>query len=821
MNLPGRTTATTCFCLLLAAALVAPLFPSARKPFVLALSGGGARGLSQIGMLKALDEQGLRPDAIVGTSMGAIVGSLYAAGFAPDSILRFAKSLDWSTIYNNSAPRKDLLMSQKAESGNYLFEARIGRNFNILLPQSISDGQVFYRALGPLLAPAQCRCGGNFDSLSVPLRIVSTDILAGKRVAFSSGDLMAAVRASCGFPLIFSPVAIDSMVLMDGGLLSNIPVEACRDQFPDYAIVAVDVTSPLWSRQDMDNPVRLMDQVVNIGLTKQKAAERGLASVLVAPDLAGFRNTDFSNIDSLAGRGYQAVMHSLSRIRAAIGTDSAGRGDTVRRPVKFQNAPPAAAGALAAALGGKGPLAKREFLNTAFRVLRGCGYPFARIRILRETDSGTVADVSTVRVRRFTVRGNEVTRLSTVQSMVGIHLGDTLTERAIGKAISALYASALFKNVEVVPDSNGTVAIVLTEKEFWRVRLGLRFDEYHLLEGYLQPAYENLFGLGIEASLYAQYGPLREKYALAFEQSHVFSSAFANMAQVQAYISREGVVTRTEYQDSLDSTISRVKLEEQTLSRGGVLALVGMQLGRFMMLEGGIRAEKFSVYESPGFKNPFGGFEQGMQYLMARLTGDNLDRFPFPEKGQKTYISLGVAHDVVTGKESFAKVDGGVAPYFTFAKIHTFSPQLQFVWSTTSMPDVEKVYLGGTVPEEQYKDIDVYNCLPFFGLRPRTLPGDIAFLLHGNYRLRIQQGLYFLCSLDWGYAWPWSGRNIGAFGKDFLDKAPVGMGVGVAYEIPVVGPIRFFWGRLLSNKLDPDLNILSENLFYLSVGHDF
>jgi predicted acylesterase/phospholipase RssA len=822
--------------LLFALAFAAPAASAQKKCIALVLSGVGARGLAQIGTILALEQQGLKPDAIVGTSMGAIIGSLYAAGYSPDSILRFAKALDWSSIYVNSVPRKELLMSQKDAAGNYLFEVRFDKNLAMLLPQSISDGQVFYNILGPRFASVQYLAGKDFDSLPIPLRIVSTNILTGTRVIFSRGDLATAVRASCGFPLIFSPVKIDTMLLMDGGLLSNIPVETCREQFPGYAVIAVDVTSPLWNRQELDNPVRLMDQVVNIGLTKQKAAERALASAVITPDLAGYANTDFSHIDTLVARGYAATMQRMADIRAAISADTGASvpercsTDALALPLRFRAVPPATAAALSAALTeAPGPLTRDEFRKTALRILSENGYPFARMHFSPAIDSGTIVTFSPATVRGFEVHGNSVSRLSTVKSMLGIRVGDTITTHALSKAISALYASGLFKNVEATPDSNGVVEVSLSEKEFWRARVGLRFDEYHLLEGYIQPAYENLFGLGILTTLHIQYGLLREKYALALQQSHVFSSAFANMVQVQGYISREGVVTRNEYRDTLDSTITRVKLDEQTLVRGGVLALVGMQLDRFLMLEGGVRAEKFSVYESSGLKNPFGGFEKGMQYLMVRLTGDDLDRFPFPEKGQKTYITLGVAHDVVTGTETFAKLDGGTTPCFTVAKIHTFSPQLHFVWASDSMPNVEKVYLGGTVPEEQFKDIDVYNCLPFFGLRQRTLPGDIALLLRGNYRLQIQQGLYFLCSIDWGYAWPWDDRwkldklasgSIGVLGREFLNDAPVGMGLGIAWITPV-GPLRFSWGRLLRNNLNPDLNILSENLFYLSAGHDF
>jgi predicted acylesterase/phospholipase RssA len=838
---PQRSVTIVPLAVLVAAlVIVSSSLAAPRKCIVLVLSGGGARGLAQIGTIKALEEQGLKPDAVVGTSMGAIIGGLYAAGYSADSIQHFAGSLDWGGIYRNSAPRKELLMSRKEDVGNYLFEVRFDKSLTMLLPQSISDGQVFYSVLGPKLASAQFRSGEDFNSLPIPLRIISTDILSGHSVVFSKGSLITAIRASCGFPLVFSPVKQDTMLLMDGGLLSNIPVESSTREFPNCMVIAVDVTSPLWKGQDMNNPVRLMDQVVNIGLTRQKEAERKLAAALITPDLAGFQNTDFSRVDTLVGRGYAATMEHITEIRALLVSDSGAASAPCRGsggvfpPFRFlgvSNAVAASLGRAADSLTVSGaPLCRDELTKAVYRILSDRRNPFVRILAIRRIDSVTTVTLSQGVVRGFAVHGNLVTRLSTVQSMLGMKIGDTLTTKTIDKATESLYASDLFKNVNILPDTNGIVDIALNEKEYWRARIGLRFDEYNLLEGYVQPAYENLFGLGIVASLHIQYGLMREKYALELLGNHVFSPAFANMAQVQGYLSREEVVERQEYADSVDSILTHVKLEEQTLGREGVLALIGMQLGKFFMLEGGIRVEKFSVYETSGFHDPFGGFEHGMQYLMLRLTGDDLDKFPFPEKGQKTYITVGVAHDVVTGTESFLKIEGGAAPYFTFAKIHTFSPQLQFVWSTDSMPAVEKVYLGGAIPEEKYKDIGVFDYLSFFGLRPRTLPGDIAFLLRGNYRVRVRQGLYLLGSLDWGYAWPWQEQwrldklvngGLGTVIKEFLDDAPVGMGIGIAYELPFVGPVCFSWGRLLRNKLDPDLNILSENLFYFSMGHDF
>jgi hypothetical protein len=168
---------------------------------------------------------------------------------------------------------------------------------------------------------------------------------------------------------------------MDGGLLSNIPVETCREQFPGYAVVAVDVTSPLWNRQELDNPVRLMDQVVNIGLKKQKAAERALASAVITPDLAGFVNTDFSRIDTMVARGYAATMQRMADIRAAISADTGvsapgcRSADALALPLRFRGVPPATAAALSAALSeARGPLTGDASRKTALRILGEKGF---------------------------------------------------------------------------------------------------------------------------------------------------------------------------------------------------------------------------------------------------------------------------------------------------------------------------------------------------------------------------------------------------------------------------------------------------------------
>ena len=429
-------------------------------------------------------------------------------------------------------------------------------------------------------------------------------------------------------------------------------------------------------------------------------------------------------------------------------------------------------------------------------------------------------------------QGNEVTSPGAIASAIPIRQGDTLTNGALAKTMSSIYATGLFKNVNIEYDSAGIVRIMVEEKEYWRARIGLRFDEFHLLEGFVQPAYENLFGLGVSALLHLQYGLRREKYAFELSGNHLFSSFFADKLQFEAYDSRENIITTKETATDTTNTEFTTTINEESLQRAGLLFLAGAQMGKSAMVDGGIRIERFRHYSSSEqslLKEPFSNFEQGMQYLMLRTSIDDLDKFPFPENGQKHYISIGGAHDILGGSARFIKFEASASEYFTIAERHTFFPQIQFIWATDTLPDAERAYLGGAIPEEKYKEIGVYDYLSFFGMTPRALPGDIAFLIHGNYRLKLQKGFFLTCAIDWGYAWVWeknwawnnrSFSNLKTVYKEFIDNAPVGLGIGMAYE-SIIGPIRFSWGRLLRNPLSPNLQIPTENQFYLSIGHDF
>jgi predicted acylesterase/phospholipase RssA len=814
---------------------------------VLVLSGGGSRGMAQIGVLRALEEEGVRPDRIVCTSMGAIIGSLYAVGFSARDLERLARSIDLDHIFSDDAPRRYQPVSRKHEPANYLLEMRFGDDLKPLLPQSISHGQIIYDLLVPRVSAPVYHAGMDFSKLPIALRVIGTDIITGEGVVFSTGNLTCAVRASCGVPLAFSPTSIGDMLVLDGGLTANIPTKVAVEEGAEL-VVAVDVTSPLWPREELDNPVRIADQVINIGMNRLKKEQRELADILIEPDLTGYRNTDFDHLDILFARGYSAAKKQIPRIRQRlealrVDTATASMSDSLTLPLRWGRAPVPLGGALddlsgvlCQAYGSRIP--RDTLVHSLHELLTFLDYPFGSVEIVADTEAGTLVSVKPGRIEAIRIHGNQHTSPRLIETTSGLCAGDILNTESLNEAMRSLNGTGLFSTVNIDMDTANTVHIRVVEKPYWRARMGLRYDRFHLGEGYIQPAYENLFGVGVNAQLHLQYGLRREKYAFELLGGPLFTANWASSIRAQAYISQERIIVREEIPrfetvvDTADSSVRQVQrgfwiaYEETEVQKRGVMLKVGTEVGRVAMLNLGLRIEKYEVGESEKspFDDPLGqAFASGIRYLMVGLTVDDLDRYPFPRSGHKHYITLGGASDAVGGTESFATLRGSAGRYFTVGKRHTFFPQLRFAWANKPLPNVERVFLGGAMPEEKYRDIGVFNYSPFPGLEPRSLSGDLMGVFHGEYRLMVGEDFYASAAVDWGYTWYHEDFAFDrSTARDFLTNAPVGLGLGFAYQ-SYFGPIRLSWGRLLraSESFRQRTGITESNIIYFSVGHDF
>ena len=313
--------------LLLLLILLIPLsgFADTQPKTGLVLSGGAARGLAHIGVLKALEEHGVRIDAIAGTSMGAVIGGLYAAGYSVEELEKLALNLDWQQVLSDDPPRQDVPFRRKQDDRDFLVKRKLSfrDDGSLGLPLGVIQGQNLALLLERLLVHTSDT--RDFDRLPIPFRAVATDIANDKKVIFRSGHLPQAIRASMSIPAVFAPVEIEGRLLVDGGMVDNIPMDVARDMGVDRLIV-VDIGSPLQSREELLTVVDVLNQ--SITMMTRRNSEAQLATLrsedlLVQPMLAGFGSTDFGRARQLIDAGYRAASALDGRL-AGMRSESGG-----------------------------------------------------------------------------------------------------------------------------------------------------------------------------------------------------------------------------------------------------------------------------------------------------------------------------------------------------------------------------------------------------------------------------------------------------------------------------------------------------------------
>ncbi|MGB8657500.1 MAG: patatin-like phospholipase family protein [Candidatus Zixiibacteriota bacterium] len=305
-----------------------PLRETASGPRIgLALSGGGARGLAQIGVLKVLEREKIPIDFIAGTSMGGILGGLYAAGYSAEELERIAKEVDWNDLLTDTPPRLSLFLSQREEREGSLFQFRLD-GFKPYIPTALTSGQKLTNLLSNLtmrasLTPRWFREPySSFDNLRIPFRAVATDLVTGEKVVIGSGDLAQAMRATMTFPLAFSPVEMGESLLVDGGLVDPIPVDVVRSLGADV-VIAVNAVSSLLPADQIKNPWDVANQATSIMSLPRQQEELRKADFVITPNLSGFASVDFSRTSDLIAVGEAAAESLISEIKQVISASNA------------------------------------------------------------------------------------------------------------------------------------------------------------------------------------------------------------------------------------------------------------------------------------------------------------------------------------------------------------------------------------------------------------------------------------------------------------------------------------------------------------------
>ncbi len=287
--------------------------PDARAPRVgLVLSGGSARGFAHVGVIRVLEAAGVRVDVVTGTSMGSVIGGMYAAGYSPDDMVGVAAGADWDRLFSDAPERRNLSGERKEEEGRWVVTLPI-RDGRPALPGGLVSGQRISQFLTRLMwdvHPIR-----DFRRLPIPFAAVATDAGTGNAVRLDHGFLPRAIRASIAIPGVFAPVEIDGQLLTDGGVARNLPAEDALALGADVLICS-DVSKPLAPADSLTTLLAVLDQTIAYRSWASTLEQRELCDILIVPEIQGISSASFDRAKDWVQRGEDAARTILSQLEA-------------------------------------------------------------------------------------------------------------------------------------------------------------------------------------------------------------------------------------------------------------------------------------------------------------------------------------------------------------------------------------------------------------------------------------------------------------------------------------------------------------------------
>ena len=275
------------------------------------LSGGGAKGFAHIGALKVIEEAGLPIDYIAGTSMGSIIGGLYAIGYSPDEMISLIREQNWNAIMSDAIPQKYISIDDKILDRHYLATFPF-RNKKIQMKSSIYDGGMINLLLARLTSPAYKI--KDYNELSVPFLCVAANIENAEAYEMTKGNLQRSIRASMSIPFYFPPVEVDGRLLVDGGLRNNFPVPNVREKGIDI-IIGVDVQRNFHTKEEINSMAIIMDQIIAMSDIDAYTRAKEETDIYIKPELAKYGMMDFNSYDTIIAIGEKAAREYLPQLK--------------------------------------------------------------------------------------------------------------------------------------------------------------------------------------------------------------------------------------------------------------------------------------------------------------------------------------------------------------------------------------------------------------------------------------------------------------------------------------------------------------------------
>ncbi len=355
----------------------------------LVLSGGGARSISQLGVIKALEENNIDIDIIAGTSMGSVVGGLYSAGYSVAQLDSIILNAPWDDFFSfGKTDRRELFIDQKITEDKAIFALRLD-GFTPVVPTSFNTGQKIANFLTLLTLNAPVHVKENFNDLLYKYRAVSTDLVSGKTVVLDRGPLSLAMRSSSSVSFLLAPVKVGDLLLVDGGLVANIPVSVARSLNADY-IFAVNSTSPLYNYDELKFPWNIADQLVSIPMQILNTSQLDNADLVIEPELGDNSNSDFAMIKDFIDAGYNSTINVVDSLKESVSAFFSDKQSSVKKFYKnprFSGIDKEMIDIYFGRFSGMDSVSNHDILCAAGKMIEGGGLQNAEAKITEAGDS--------------------------------------------------------------------------------------------------------------------------------------------------------------------------------------------------------------------------------------------------------------------------------------------------------------------------------------------------------------------------------------------------------------------------------------------------
>jgi NTE family protein len=690
-----------------------------RDPVIgLALSGGSAKGLAHVGVLQVLEDVGLVPDVITGTSMGAIIGGLYAAGYDAAALKEVAASLDWDRVFSNVAERR-----HQAAEERFLVQPRAltlpleGRQVG--LPEGLINGQHIQAALAKLTHGVQGV--SDFRDLQIPFAAMATDLETGAPVLLEGGNLAYALRASMSIPSVFTPTEVDGRWLVDGGAARNLPVDEAYAMGADI-VISVGFSTKMQPRDSLRTFVDVLEQTISFYLEPEVRRQAERADVHIEVDVDAFGSMDFRKYAPLIAQGAMAARALEDSLRTL-----ATRRRSPRSPPDLSRGP-----------------------NTRFRIsaveIHGADPVLQPLILERLLLGGSAADI----------RMDAEMLASGIDRVYGTGLFDSARYRLAPTDGPALADSGAGTTA---PPEAHVLHIDVIERQGSALGFGLRYDTENRAAVLVELTSRRLRAAGDALTVSARFGDATRLEALYATPVKFFSPFYTALDVTLREFPLRGA--------------GRTRAQRNAVRSSSVGLYVVRRFGHAAMAGPGIRAEAFRVDDALGV--PVGSARRD-EFVMLQfpIWLESTDRDAFPRSGQRLQVSTTWTDTGLGAKASFGMALLDWQGYLPLTEALVLRAHVG-LGTTTGTPPQHYRFVAGGLQERAMADSRRFA---FAGARPYGLQGDHLQL--GGLALRTQPLLDLFLRVGWEVArlsdtWHWTPH-----GEAFSHALHVTLGHGTA-----------------------------------------